>query len=242
MDELAKFVFPLAIQRRMTAQGREELLASLVALIVNDPVIPPASKPMVVAIVVDYYRLTPGGGTPGFFLAKNFYLALRSILDKQFQHGSAIPRFPDVADGPPVPLDSSVEQWVVEPRPRFDSRPNGTPEEQTRFAAEALASPPVAFVAVLTSLSARSAASGVRSVETRKSALLSYYADYYRRQDGWSESDAQREAGRVVGNLRDAIQEAHFAVTDPGELIAFGGAFCDGANPTVFFCLCSSAL
>jgi hypothetical protein len=142
-----------------------------------------------------------------------------------------------VADGPPVPLDSSVEQWVDEPRPTSDGRPNGTPEERTRFAAEALASPPVAFVAVLTAISARSAASGLRSLETRKSALLLFYTNYYGSQDGWSESDARREAGRVVGNLHGGIQEAHFAVTDPGELIAFGGAFCDGANPTVFFCL-----
>ena len=84
-------------------------------------------------------------------------------------------------------------------------------------------------------ISARSAASGVRSLEQRESALLLFYANYYGSQDGCSESDARREAGRVVGNLRGVIQEAHFAVTDPGELIAFGGAFC--ACKPYSFCL-----
>jgi hypothetical protein len=104
MEEPLQFAYPLVIRYNMTAEESTLAIASLVASVKNNPVIPPESKPVVVDIVEAYCCLTPGGVTTGIYLAKNFYLALCSILDKHIQQGDAIPRLPDVGDGPPVPL------------------------------------------------------------------------------------------------------------------------------------------
>jgi hypothetical protein len=89
----------------------------------------------------------------------------------------------------------------------------------------ALASPPVALIAVVTAIKGRSAAAGVKSLRKRQSSLRSFYEDYFARELNWSEADARFEADLMAGNLRDVIQKAHFDVEDPGELVAFGGMF-----------------